>query len=237
MSVKDTQVDIDSIVDDLLKDSNLKTAMEVKTPSGKMVQVRPITFQEEKEFVSVANRGGDPANLLIDRCTTAKDKASLLLIDKIFLLFKLRELSFGSTYTFSTSCPACKAQQKFDVDLNILPVVHLEDSERVVTVTLPMCGKEVVVRRALMSDEDILSNPVSVMDNLWRFVDSFADNTDEMVIQRVIERLPAGDLNLIMSTITAEGYGLSTDIMFACAKCNHQSPMALPLSKDFFSAS
>ena len=60
---------------------------------------------------------------------------------------------------------------------------------------------------------------------------------NDMVIQKVMRQLPAGDINKIMSTVMCEGYGLTTEIRVLCSHCGHDSVMELPLNKNFFSAS
>ena len=235
MARQDTQIDVDSIVGDLLADLPSNAEMEVTLPSGQTAKIKPITFEEEKQMITLAKKGDDPSTLLIDKCVSDINPSRVLLIDKIYLLFKLRELSFGSVYSFRVSCPSCRTQQQLNVDINQMPVMSVEDNSEIVEIELPMCKKTVSVRRASLVDETMASDTLKLLDNLWRFVPVFGGNEDPMVIQAVLSKLPAGDINRIISTIMCEGYGLSTDVMVRCTNCGTDSKMELPLDKNFFS--
>ena len=78
---------------------------EVTLPSGDIVKIKPITFEEEKLLINSASSKKDPLNIFIDKCVEGENLGSLLFIDKIYLLFKLREISFGNKYKFSITCP------------------------------------------------------------------------------------------------------------------------------------
>ena len=228
---------VDEMVDDILADVPYNAQNTVTLPSGGVATLRPITFEEEKQILSLSNKGVDPSMVLLDACVSDIDKSDILLVDKIYLLFKLRELSFGSVYKFIVGCPSCHAENNISVDLNDMPVVSMEDMGREVEIDLPMCKKPAVVKLASVSDEAYISNPETLMDNIWRFIKSINGVDNDMVIQKVLKKLPAGDINKIMSTLMCEGYGLTTEIRVLCSNCGHDSVMELPLNKNFFSAS
>ena len=228
---------VDEMVDDILADVPYNAQNTVTLPSGGVATLRPITFEEEKQILSLSKKGVDPSLVLLDNCVEDIDKSDILLVDKIYLLFKLRELSFGSVYKFVVGCPSCHQENRISVDLNDMPVVSLEDMGREVEIQLPMCKKPAKVKLASMSDEVYMSDPELLMDNLWRFIISINDVENDMVIQKAIKKLPAGDINTIMSTVMCEGYGLTTEIRVLCSHCGHDSVMELPLNKNFFSAS
>ena len=228
---------VDEMVDDILADVPYNAQNTVTLPSGGVATLRPITFEEEKQILSLSKKGVDPSQVLLENCVSDIDKSDILLVDKIYLLFKLRELSFGSVYKFVVGCPSCHQENRISVDLNDMPVVSLEDMGREVDIQLPMCKKPAKVKLASMSDEVYMSDPELLMDNLWRYIISINDVENDMVIQKAIKKLPAGDINTIMSTVMCEGYGLTTEIRVLCSHCGHDSVMELPLNKNFFSAS
>lgn len=237
MAIKEEKIDVDSIVDDLLSDLPTNAETEVELPSGGIAKLKPITFEEERQMVAISNKGEDPSTLLIEKCVTGLDLNKILLIDKIYLLFKLRELSFGSVYKFLMACPSCKEQQTISLDINEMPVVALENSSEKVEVTLPMCKKKVILKRASVSDERIISDTSKMLENLWRFIIKFDKYEDPMIIQKVLSKLPAGDVNTMISEIMCEGFGISTEVMARCSACGEDSKMELPLDKNFFSVS
>ena len=237
MAINEEKIDVDSIVEGLLSDLPTNTETEIELPSGGIAKIKPITFEEERQMVALSNKGEDPSTLLIEKCVTGLDLNKILLIDKIYLLFKLRELSFGSVYKFHMSCPSCKEQQTISIDINEMPVAPLEGGSEKVEIDLPMCKKKVLLRRASVSDEKIISDTSKMLDNLWRFILKFDEYDDSMIIQKVLSKLPAGDVNTMISEIMCEGFGISTEVMARCSACGHDSKMELPLDKNFFSVS
>ena len=227
----------DEIVESLLADLPCNVQQQVELPSGKTATIKPITFQEEKAMLSLSKKGGDASYALIDQCVSDINKEDILLIDKIYLLFKLRELSFGSSYKFVVGCPGCKRENNIEVDLNNMPVTSLEDSTGTQEITLPMSKKNVKLRLASVADEQYTSQPEIMLENLWRFVVDFEGHTASNIIQKVIQRLPAGDINKMISVVSCEGYGLSTEVRVLCSYCGNDSVMDLPLNKNFFSVS
>lgn len=228
---------VDQMVEDILSDIPFNAKNVVTLPSGKEATLRPITFDEEKQIISLSKKGIDPSMVLLDSCVTDIDKSDILLVDKIYLLFKLRELSFGSVYKFIVGCPACKQENRISIDLNDMPVVSMEEMGREVEIDLPMCKRKAVVKLASVSDEKFIADSEVLMDNLWRFIVSIDGVDNDMVIQKVLHKLPAGDINKMISTVMCEGYGLTTEIRVLCSHCDHDSVMELPLNKNFFSAS
>ena len=237
MVIKEEKVNVDSIVGDLLSELSTNAEVKIKLPSGGFANLKPITFEEEKQMVAISKKGGDPSNLLIDKCVTDLKSESILLIDKIYLLFKLREISFGSVYKFMMSCPSCKEQQTISIDINEMPVVSLGDSSEKKTITLPMCKKKVTLKRASVSDETLIAETGKMLDNLWRFIIKFDKYDDPLIIQGVLSKLPAGDVNTMVSEIMCEGYGISTEVVARCSVCGVDTKMELPLDKNFFSVS
>lgn len=238
MANKEEIVDIDSIVADLLSEVPTHSSKEVTLPSGGVAKIRPITFEEERDIIRAnSTQGVDIATVLISKCVEGIEDSEILLVDKLYLLFKLRELSFGAVYDFVVGCPGCKRENNISVDLNNMPVVSLESEDGTETIELPMCKKQVKVRLASVADEKFMANTESLMDNLWRFVIQFDEYDNEMVIQQVIRKLPAGDVTKLVNTITCKGYGLTTDVRVICSHCGHDSVMELPLNQNFFSVS
>jgi len=226
----------DDIVDELFKDSEIKSLQEVILPSGRTVHIRPITWEIEKELVSDKVDTNAITKFMIDRCVTGVDYEDLLSVDSTYILFKIRELSYGSIFKFVLGCPSCKAEQEYSVDISDLPVKSMEEVSEV-EVKLPVCGKTAKVRRATMEDVGITDTPSKAMDNIWRFVKSFEGIDRKDVISKVMKRLSAGDIETIMQAVNGSGYGIQTKIRTVCNKCQYDGAIDLPLSQSFFSVS
>ena len=231
-------IDIDSIVAGLLSEVSTHSSKEIQLPSGGIAKIRPITFEEEKEIIRAAKtKEQDLPSILIDKCVEGIDKSEILLVDKLYILFKLRELSFGAVYDFVVGCPGCKKENPISIDLNNMPVVPLDNEDGIEVVELPMCKRTAEVKLASVADERYMATTEQLMDNLWRFVERFDEYDNEMIIQQVISKLPAGDVTKLINTVTCKGYGLTTEVRVICAHCGHDSVMELPLNQNFFSLS
>lgn len=226
----------DDIVDELFKDSDIKSLQEVIIPSGRTVHIRPITWEIEKELVSENVDTNAITKFMIDRCTTGVDYEDLLSADATYILFKIRELSYGSIFKFVLGCPSCKAEQEYSVDISDLPVEHMDEISEV-EVELPVSKKTVKVRRATMEDVGMTDTAAKAMDNIWRFVKSFEGIDRKDVISKVMKRLSAGDIETIMQAVNGAGYGIQTKIRTVCNQCGYDGAIELPLSQSFFSVS
>ena len=234
---KKSSESVEEQLDEIFADVPYDAEMEVTLPSGKVAKIRPITFEEEKQILSLSKKGSDPSFVLIDKCVTGISKDEILLIDKVYLLFKLREISFGSMYKFIVGCPSCHKEQTIEIDLNDMPVVPMKDFKNVVELELPIMKKMVKIRLASVQDERWVSDAEIILENLWRFVEEFHGHDNTILIQGAIKRLTAGDVNRMVSTVMCDGYGITSEVRVLCPHCQSDTVMDLPLGKNFFSVS
>jgi len=232
----DEQLNDDEIIEGLLSDIPLSDVASVRLPSGPVVSLKPITFEEEKLLINSSKTNDDPIDILISRCVTSENLGDILFIDKIFLLYKLRQISFGNDYKFRISCPSCGRADEYEAKIDQLDVNEL-DSVDDVEIVLPVCKKTVKVRLATISDERYFKTGDTILDNVWRFVTRVEEHTSKKLISKFIPKLPAGDLNKIISTFMCKGYGLQTEVTIRCVHCGSRNQIDLPLNKDFFTVS
>jgi hypothetical protein len=76
--------------------------------SGKPITIRPMTFQDERAMMSNKNVNIDILNVLLSRCVSNISIGNLLQIDKLYILIKLRELSYGDEYNATIPCTSCR---------------------------------------------------------------------------------------------------------------------------------
>jgi hypothetical protein len=234
--MSDEKKSADDLVDDLLKDIPLSESIHIKLPSGRMVTMKPITFEEEKLMLRGGKGNEDIISMLLSKCLTdVEDLGELLVIDKVFCLFKLREISFGDAYKFIIGCPSCGSEKHYNIEISKLPVTYLEDEE--MEVVLPITKKKISLRPACVKDEDYITDSDKLCDNLWRFVNKIEDITRKDVFAKFIKRLPAGDITKIISVVSNADYGITNEVRIQCDSCGFDGPITLPLTRDFFTAS
>ena len=234
------------IVDELLKEVPTDTTITVDLPSecrvytledeDMPITIRPMTFADEKAIVG-SKKNDDPVNLVLQRCVTNIKVMDLLPMDKLYLIMKLREISYGDDYQTLLLCQECKTENPTTVklsDLNVNPVP--DDFEDPITFMLPIAQKEIKVRQPRVKDEKLFMDTEQALDQLWRFVTEIEGHTDKSIISAVMDKLPLKDVRTILNAIKSE-YGVDTKIKFACKDCGGVSIVDLLIDANFFDVS
>jgi len=232
-----------AVIDDILKELPTDTAVEVDLPSecrvykledpGAPITIRPMTFEDEKALVS-AGKAQDPVNLILQRCTTNINIPDLLSMDKLYLIMKLREISYGDDYNTLLVCSHCKAENPTTVKLSHLNVNPVpDDFVDPVTVMLPTIKKEAKVRLPRVRDEKMMQDTQAALDQMWRFVVEIDGHTDKSIIASVVDRLPLKDIRTILNAVKTD-FGVDTKIKFECNSCGGVTVVDLPIDSNFF---
>jgi len=231
------------VIDELLKELPTDTAVEVELPSENRVYtledpaapitLRSMTFEDEKHIVS-AGKDQDPVNMILQRCTTNIKVGELLSLDKLYLIMKLREISYGDDYHTLLICKNCGAENPTVVklsQLNVNPVP--DDFTDPLIITLPSIKKEAKVRLPRVRDEKLFQDGEKALSQLWRFVLDIGGHTDKTIINAVLEKLPIKDMRLILKAMQTD-FGVDTMVKFECTSCKEVSVVDLPIDANFF---
>ena len=231
------------IIDELLSDVPTNTDIEVELPSeckaytleddGAPIQMRPMTFEDEKHIVS-ASKDQDPVNLILQRCVTNIKVHDLLPMDKLYLVMKLREISYGDDYNTLLICGSCNAENPTVVklsQLNVNPVP--DDFTDPIEVMLPSLKKAAMVKLPRVRDEKLFADPSRALEELWRFVQEIDGHADKSVIAAVINKLPLKDVRTILNAMKTD-FGVDTKVKFECNTCKEVSVVELPIDANFF---
>jgi hypothetical protein len=231
------------IVDELLKDLPSDAAIEVDLPSECRVNelidkdlpvtIRPMTFEDEKQIIS-SKGDEDPVNIVLQRCVSNLKVGELLPMDKLYLVMKLREISYGDDYNCLLICEHCKAENPTIVklsQLNVNPVP--DDFVDPIEVKLDSINKSANVRLPRVKDEKFLGDAADSLNQIWRFVVDIDGHSDKSVIAAVVDKLPLRDIRKIMNALKGE-YGVDTNIKFQCGTCGGVTVVDLPINANFF---
>ena len=233
------------IIDEILKNAPPAYEVELTLPSeGKgykliepesPITLRPMTFEDEKALASTP-KGQDPVNTLLSRCLSNVTVSELFLMDKLYILLKLREISYGDEYNTLVVCPQCKAENEMSIklsELNVYPVP--DDFTDPVDVSLPVIGKMAKVRLPRVKDEKFIE-AANVLDQLWRFIPEIDGHSDKSLIAAVINKLPLKDSKTIINALKTP-YGVDTKVKFSCNQCGGATIIDLPITASFFNVS
>jgi len=234
----------EDIIADILKDVPKQAAVKIDLPSecrayniddSEMITLRPMTFEDEKSIIG--SKGEDPINVILGRCLDGVKVMDLLPMDKLYLIMKLREISYGDDYDTVMVCNHCKAENPTKVklsQLNVNPVP--DDFEDPIPVFLPTIKKEAKIKLPRVRDEKLLSDPENSLNELWRFVQEIDGHTDKAIIAAVVKELPLVDIKTILKVFNSE-YGLDTKVKLQCTSCGGVSIIDLPIDSNFFGVS
>lgn len=164
--------------------------------------------------------------------------------DRSFAMIRLRQLSLGSEYTFSESCPKCNKEiKRITLDLKELEVksFSLEHASLDSRVTdLPKTGHKVEWRFLTGKDETVLEELARTHK---------ADFLSVVAAQRIVQvdgapvnkmdfvrRLPAGDRNCLRESYDESEGGIETSIEIVCDNCEAEFSRKISVmgKTDFF---
>ena len=233
------------IIDELLKDLPTDTAIEVNLPSNNKIYrladanapitLRPMTFEDEKHIIS-AERNQDPVNLILQRCVTNININDILSLDKLYLILKLREISYGDDYHTMLVCNKCKTENTLVVKISELNINEAPESFcDPVEVDLPSINKTARVKIPRVKDESLFSTN-EIYSQLWRFIKDIDGQDDKAIINAVLEKLPIRDMKIILKAMKTD-FGVDTRIKFQCVECKEADVVELPIDANFFDAS
>jgi hypothetical protein len=222
----------------------LEADISVKLPSeGKFylggkseVVISPIKFEDEKQLVSNLRNNVNPINVILSKCVKGVEVNSMLLLDKLFLLLKIREISYGEEYPASITCPHCSNVSEVNINLSDLIVNPIpSDLEDPRELTLPKLKKKVKVRFPRVSDESYIATQEQVYNNIWRFVVTLDGVSDPVFIGKAIPKMHIMDVKFILNHIMRNDLGLNPKFIFGCDSCGKESELEVPINENFFS--
>jgi len=208
--------------------------------SDGFVQVRALRFAEEKKLRSIKSpaQGTKIIKSIFVDCVMGLEYDAMTITDKNYILFKIRELSYGNDYPVVVPCEHCSSKNTLNVEIDQIPVNYApDDYEEPITITLPDSDQDVLFVSPRCKDEQYLSNVEQITDNLWRFAISVGKYKEEKVRKAFFEATTVKDVATFRQSILDEKYGLESDMSFECADCGNVSKAVIPFNESFFSVS
>ncbi len=198
-------------------------------PSGLEAELREMTGAEESLLTNRRlMKDGEAVNQVLRNCLVRlgdkteiapKDVLDLLSGDRLFLLVRLRQISFGDAVDLSLTCPAkdCGETTEVRVALDDLEVTSY-GVEREFIFELPRTKKPVLftlldghMEKRLASLKD--PNLHSAMLMRVKEIDGKAPNKNSLA------ELPAFDLNALRAEMQRVDGGIDTSIHTVCSSC------------------
>lgn len=225
---------------------NVDSFVEFNLPSlGKMyrdydkqtVDIRPLKFSDEKKIqqASQGDRALDALNHVLGSCIKGPDYEELTIPDKLFCLFKVRQLSYGSDYKCPVTCDSCKKDSVLTYDISSMKVDYLEgDMESETTVFLPDSKKTAKVKVLRVRDEPSMQSMKQVIESLPNYILEVEGQTDRTVISMFVEGTTVRDVANLREAIFTPGYGMDPETEWICDSCSAKNIDTVGVNANFF---
>ena len=181
------------------------------------------------------------------------DTEELKLFDLYFLMFKLREITYGSDYKVKTRCRNCGSDQTVIVDLGELEVNELGDEDtEPFAITLPVSGDTLGCKYLSCQDLNILQNEVErrrakapdLDESDLSFIPGLCSrvltvNNEEWPQPKLadyFQRMHARDYNYFEQKYTdiTNKPGINLNYVATCPKCGNPIIFEVPVLTEFF---
>lgn len=201
------------------------------------IKVKPLLFEDEQRILISKNKNINPINEIISKCVEGINVSELLIMDKVYLLMKIKEVSYGPDYKFTIICPACNENINSNIDVSKdLPINYItDDITDPIEFSLPVLNTNIKVRLPRVMDEEILNDKQNLHKNIYKIVKSLNDNTDPVFIAKAVQRMHIRDIKTILKNINMDEFGIQSTFKFVCPECGHSSLMNVPFDSNFFS--
>lgn len=219
------------------------------------IKLRSMTTLDEMKRLSKSDNQYQNMAEMIDDCIVSEVGMStydMCIADYKYLLYKLRQVTYGDTYKISTSCPYCGYSEVEEIKISGLEVIQLETiDDDMFNFTLPKSGTK--IEMAFQTPRMLDNITRSIRESKQRKNKSQWDETllfsirhlvktvdgkilDPVSKEEWIKNLPMVDTNTILSksdkfNIT---FGLNTDIDYECELCGAVSPLNVRITSEFF---
>lgn len=221
-------------------------------PFDPRVKLRSMTVVDEMKRLNPTTTPYRTMSEIIEDCLLTKLPISvydLCLGDYVYLLNKLRIVTYGNQYKYTAICPVCGNQDQGIFNLDDLIInEYTDDIEELKTVTLSS-GKVAHLKFQTPRDLDNISNKVSeykknypdsqadptVLYTLMSFID-YIDGVSPTLLEETLKVLPASDYN-VLSQVGAKlnrKVGIDAVMPFTCKACNNSVNLPFRYTSEFF---
>ena len=267
----DTASNVDASVAGLKKVSTMKKkkskfcfqeAVRIPLPSGGryyqdsededlrngFIKLHPISMAEEEILTNQAYLKSNSAfRILFENCVASNyDASKLLSYDIYFLLYALRNISYGNDYKFDCKCDECK--KEFEKEINISEIDWEEIPETVKDINeikLPVSNYTVKIRLARLGDEeevtrlksqkkyeDISERILGLIVQTLEIKDDCGELVNPNDWAEFYEAIPGRDRVEIFKCF--EFANNVPEVQVICPKCGATKQISIPMDKDFF---
>ena len=220
----------------------------------KETTLRAMTTKEEK--ILLTSRDFSVFNRLAKSCCVEPKDLDMSLLhqnDIMYLMYALRELTFGSTYMQEITCAECGFKQETEIDITEMEI-NILDTENIderLTCELPVNGDTLFLRilssgditrldkqiknkiaKGKIQDPDSYEFTIKLMEVIVdRNGEDFKDSDEKM---NYVNNLHMKDLLAIQNTLSKIEFGIDNRVIRTCEKCGEDIEVAGLICPEFF---
>lgn len=211
------------------------------------VTVREMTGEDEEILAARNMPTTKKINKILTRCTESIGSFSgpvlnnvipdLTQGDRIFLLMAIRRASLGNDMPFQTTCPQCKEEARFVLDLGDLETKKMANPAlRTYDLTLPKTGKKVRMRVLTGRGEEAISKAAQKGTDLisTAILARMESIDDKPATMDDLKALPLADRNFLRDSWEDHEGGVDTQVQIDCPSCNAAYETELDISQQGF---
>ena len=218
------------------------------------IKLRSMSTNDEMKRLSPTDTPYKTLCDIIDDCTLSSPGISsydMCLGDYQFLLYKLREVTYGRNYPLSNYCPYCGHENIIDIDLDSLPILEYTDNiMQYVEFDLPNSKKHIKIKfqtprmldEATIKAKEIKSKVQNNYD--YTLIYTLAGMIDEIdgkkhnsfELEEIAKKLSMQDVNTIIAHAEKINLaiGVDTKIQNKCDLCGLGYTTSLKTTAEFF---
>lgn len=211
------------------------------------IKLYPFSLAEEEILTNQAYlKSGSAFRILFDSCMASNyDSKKLLSYDVMYLLYALRNISYGSEYKFDCKCAECGKKYEKTIDIEQVDWEEIPaEVKDVNTIKLPVSKYTVTIRLSRLADEeettrlrnlekyDVSDRILELYVQTLEILDNEGEAVDPKDWIEFYTAIPSADRLAIYKTFE---FAKSTPkVLVTCPKCGSSKEMAIPLEEDFF---
>jgi hypothetical protein len=211
------------------------------------IKLYPISMAEEEVLTNQAYLKSNSAfRILFENCMASNyDASRLLSYDVYYLLYALRNISYGSDYKFDCKCAECGKEFKKEINIEEVDWEEIPNDVKDVNEIKLSVGYTVKIRLARLADEeestrlkqtkkyeDVPDRIVNLVVQTLEIKDPDGELVNPNDWADFYEALPGKDRVLIQKCFEFANNVPMVSII--CPKCGATRQVAIPMDRDFF---
>lgn len=212
------------------------------------IRLYPLTLAEEEILTTTKFlKTGVATRMIFDNCIASNiDASDLLTFDSTYLLYRLRQISYGDDYIINLKCPSSSCEREFKETIKISELKFEElkdDVEEPIVVKLPMSNYTVTLvyprvihgEKLYMKQKDSDENNTRLLNLIITTVsiqDEKGKELNPKDWEAFYKAIPAGD-RAELTSATKIDTGIDK-IKCVCPHCGESWSETVPIGAEFF---